>query len=189
MTWCGRSGPAFFFEHMNDTLTALTAEIRSRVQDLGYELADLRKRGSANRVVLQIRIDRPDATPGQGITIEECTSVSRALEAWIDQEQKLGARYALEVSSPGIERPVRWREHWERFTGRDVHVKLAGRARMRATIMRVLEDSDAVVLRLADGNEEMTVPLDEARDATLAVDWEAIERSITDGRPTKQAKE
>ena len=174
---------------MNDTLAALTAEIRSRVEDLGYELADLRKRGSASRVVLQVRIDRPDVTPGHGITIEECAVVSRALEAWIDQEQKLGARYALEVSSPGIERPVRWREHWERFAGRVVHVKLSGRARMRATIVRVLQDTDAVVLRLADGNEELTVPLDEARDATLAVNWEAVERSITDGRTTEQAKE
>lgn len=174
---------------MNDTLAALTAEIRSRVEDLGYELADLRKRGSASRVVLQVRIDRPDATPGHGITVEECAAVSRALEAWIDQEQKLGVRYALEVSSPGMERPVRWREHWERFAGRVVHVKLSGRARMRATIVRVLEDTDAVVLRLADGNEELTVPLDEARDATLAIDWEAIERSITDGRTTEQAKE
>jgi ribosome maturation factor RimP len=166
---------------MDDTLAALTAEIRSRVEDLGYELADLRRRGSGNRVSLQIRVDRPDAAPGRGITVEECSSVSRALERWLDEERPLGARYVLEVSSPGIERPVRWREHWERFTGRDVHVKLAGHARMRATIVRLSGDADAVVLRPVDGAADMTVPLEDVRDATLAVDWTAIERSITDG--------
>ncbi len=163
---------------MDDTLTALTAEIRSRVEALGYDLADLRKRGSPHRVALQIRIDRPDAGPGHGITVQECAAVSRALEAWLDEEQLLGPRYVLEVSSPGIERPVRWREHWERFTGRDVHVKLAGRQRMRATIVRALEGADAVVLRPVGGGAEITVPFEEVRDATLAVDWAAIERSI-----------
>jgi ribosome maturation factor RimP len=167
---------------MNDTLAALTAEIRSRVEDLGYELADLRRRGSGNRVSLQIRVDRPDAAPGRGITVEECSSVSRALEQWLDEKRPLGARYVLEVSSPGIERPVRWLEHWERFTGRDVHVKLAGHARMRATIVGLSGDGDAVVLRPLDGAADMTVRLEDVRDATLAVDWTAIERSITDGQ-------
>lgn len=174
---------------MDDTLAALTAEIRSRVEGLGYELADLRRRGSGNRVSLQIRVDRPDAAPGRGITIEECASVSRALERWLDEQQPLGARYVLEVSSPGIERPVRWREHWERFTGRDVHVKLAGHARMRATIVGLSGDADAVVLRPIDGEEDITVPLEEVREATLAVDWTTIDRSITDAPRNEQAKE
>jgi ribosome maturation factor RimP len=70
-----------------------------------------------------------------------------------------------------MERPIRWKEHWKRFRGHDVHVKLAGRGRIRATIVSV--GDMAVVLRpegAAEG-EEVTVPMEEARDATLAVDW------------------
>jgi ribosome maturation factor RimP len=161
---------------MDDT-AALTAEIRARVAELGYELVDLRQRGSPRRVVLQVRVDRPDAEPGQGITIEECAAVSRVLEAWLDEADVLGPRYALEVSSPGIERPVRWREHWERFAGRDVNVRLHERRRLKATIVGVVPDADAVILRPTDGGEDLTVALDDVREATLVVDWTALERS------------
>ncbi|UCF41823.1 MAG: ribosome maturation factor RimP [Gemmatimonadota bacterium] len=174
---------------MNDTLAALTAEIRSRVEDLGYELWDLRRRGSGKRISLQVRVDRPDAAPGRGITIDECAAVSRALEEWLDEEQPLGARYVLEVSSPGIERPVRWREHWERFAGRQVQVKRVGHPRMRATVVAMLGDADAVVLRPIDGGQDMTVPLEEISEATLAVDWTAVERSMADAPRNEQAKE
>jgi ribosome maturation factor RimP len=57
--------------------------------------------------------------------------------------------------------------------GRDVNVRLRGRGRRRATIVRVVAGDDAVILRLAGvEGEEVTVPLSEARDARLAVDWE-----------------
>jgi ribosome maturation factor RimP len=129
--------------------------------------------------VLQVRVDRPDAVPGRGITVEECAVVNRSLQPWLDQTQALGPRYVLEVSSPGIERPVRWLEHWERFTGQDVNVRLPGQGRVRGTIVRVLRETGQVVLRPAGSEEEMTVPLDQARDATLAVDWSAIDWSAT----------
>ena len=103
--------------------------------------------------------------------MDDCAHVSRALEQWLDASLVLGANYILEVSSPGIERPLRWRQHWERFVGRDVRVRLRGQGRRRATIVRVVTDDDAVVLRLAGEEGEVTVPLSEARDATLAVDW------------------
>jgi ribosome maturation factor RimP len=87
----------------------------------------------------------------------------------------------LEVSSPGIERPLRWREHWVRFVGRDVRVRLAGIGRVKATIVRVLEDRDAVELRIAGRDEVVNVELANVADATLAVDWGRIERSTSEG--------
>lgn len=166
--------------------TALTAEIRARLDALGYELVDLRRRGTARRTVLQVRLDRPDAAPGRGITADECAEVSRALEAWLDGTGVLGPRYVLEVSSPGIERPVRWRKHWERFRGRDVHVRLPGRGRVRATILAVVGEDEpdtgpgvAVRLRVTPGADEVTVPLEDARDATLVVDWAAVDRTLS----------
>jgi ribosome maturation factor RimP len=156
---------------MSPSLAELTAEIRARVAALGYELVDLRKSGTAQRVRLQLRLDHPDAAPGRGITIDECAEVSRTLEGWLDQSGVLGPRYVLEVSSPGIERPVRWPEHWARFVGREVRVRLPQHGRTRATIMAVDRLGHAVTLRLPSG-ETGTWPLEEARDATLAVDWD-----------------
>ncbi len=159
---------------MPDDLAVLTEAIRARIETLGYELVDLRRGGTARRVRLQVRIDRLLATPGQGITVDDCALVSRGLEQWLDTSGLLGSNYILEVSSPGIERPIRWRQHWERFAGHDVNVRLAGRGRRRATILRVLPEADAVVLRVAPEGMELTVPLAEARDATLAVDWDEV---------------
>jgi ribosome maturation factor RimP len=156
---------------MLDDLTELTEQVRARVTSLGFELADIRKGGSQGRPLLQVRIDRPDVAEGSGVTVGDCAVVSRALEGWLDEAGMLGSRYILEVSSPGIERPVRWREHWTRFIGRDVNVRLPGRGRVRATIVGVPEDADTVVLRLQHGQEQIAVPLAQARDARLAVDW------------------
>jgi ribosome maturation factor RimP len=75
----------------------------------------------------------------------------------------------LEVSSPGLERPVRWHRHWVRFVGRDVNVKLAGLGRVRARIVAV-PDEGTVTLAPERGAPR-TVPLVDARDARLAVDW------------------
>lgn len=153
-------------------LDQLIDDVRHRVTALGYELADLRVGGASRRPRVQVRIDRPDSRPGHGVTVDDCSTVSRALEAWLDEAGPFGPRYILEVSSPGIERPVRWREHWERFAGHDVRLKVPGRGRIRATIVRVIDGGDAVVLRPENEAGDITVRLDEARDARLAVDWE-----------------
>jgi ribosome maturation factor RimP len=133
---------------MQDDLANLTEDVRARVAELGFELVDLRRGGTARRARLQVRIDRPEATPGHGITVDDCTHVSRALERWLDGAGLLGSNYIL-----------------------DVNVRLRGRGRRRATIVRVLPDAEAVVLRVVGEEAEVTVPLDEARDATLVVDW------------------
>ncbi len=154
----------------------LTDEIRARVAALGFELVDLRKGGSGRRTTLQVRIDRPDSAPLHGVTIDDCALVSRELEAWLDGDQVLGPRYVLQVSSPGVERPIRWPEHWQRFVGHDVRVRVPDRGRITATIVRVA--NGAVVLRPLDGvaGEDLAVPIEEARDATLVVDWSTVGR-------------
>ena len=155
---------------MSQDLDTLIEGMRARLGDLGYELVDLKRGGSRTRVLLQVRIDHKDPALG-GVTVDDCAIVSRALEPWVDT-LGIGPRYVLEVSSPGLERPVRWREHWERFAGRDVHVRLRGRGRIRATIVRLEAGAEtSVVLRPRGESGELTVPLAEARDATLAVDW------------------
>ena len=119
-------GPALFLSIMDDELEGLISTIRGRVEALGYELVDLRKRGSQKRPLLQVRIDVPDAATGRGITHDDCAVISRGLEQWLDETGVLGERYVLEVSSPGIERPIRWAEHWSRSTRRSSRRHLGG---------------------------------------------------------------
>src|SRR3989442_8327141 len=110
---------------------SLVEAFRTRLEALGFDLADLRIGGTPNRPLVQVRID----CPPRNVTVEDCSRVSRALEQWLDASGPLGNRYVLEVSSPGIERPVRWHRHWVQFVGRDVNVKVAGLGRIRARIV------------------------------------------------------
>ncbi len=143
---------------------SLVEAFRSRLEALGFDLADLRIGGTPNRPLVQVRID----CPPRNVTVEDCSRVSRALEEWLDAGGPLGNKYVLEVSSPGIERTVRWHRHWVQFVGRDVNVKLAGVGRVRARIVSV-PDEATVVLR-PKGDAEREYRLSDVRDARLASD-------------------
>lgn len=153
---------------------SLLEAFRTRVEALGFDLADLRIGGTAQRPLIQVRIDvlpgeGDTVAPPRGVTVDQCAGVSRALEAWLDAGGPLGTRYILEVSSPGLERPLRWPRHWARFVGRDVTAKVPGLGRIRARIVAV-PDEASVVLE-PPGGPARTVALAEIKDARLAVDW------------------
>lgn len=156
---------------------ALEQELARRVEALGYEFVELERAGSRARPVLRVRIDLPDSEPGRGVTLEDCTRVSRALEADLDEREELGSRYVLEVSSPGVERPLVRRRDFERFAGRRAALKgyaaLADRAkRLEGELLGVSGEADEerVRLRLDDG-EVVTVPRREIARATLVFEW------------------
>lgn len=148
---------------------SLVEAVRSRLEQLGLDLADLRLGGTPNRPLVQVRIEWPAADPERRVTVDDCALASRTLEAWLDEGGPLGPRYQLEVSSPGMDRPLRWHRHWVRFIGRDVVVKLEGLGRVRARIVAV-PDEGTVTLQ-PEGREPVSVPLERAREARLAVDW------------------
>jgi ribosome maturation factor RimP len=150
---------------------ALLVPIRDHVAGLGFELVDLRRTGTLQRPTLQVRVDRPDSRPGQGVTADDCAAISRSLERFLESRAMVGPRYVLEVSSPGLERPLRWPEHWRRFIGRQARVRAAAfRGRQRVEILAVHPDN-RVVLRQEDGSE-VTLPLDEISEASLVADVE-----------------
>jgi ribosome maturation factor RimP len=148
---------------------ALLVPIRDHLAELGFELVDLRRTGTLQRPILQVRVDRPDSRPGQGVTADDCAVISRSLERLLESRAMVGPRYVLEVSSPGVERPLRWPEHWRRFVGREVRVRaeqLPGRSRFE--ILGVPDD-EHVLLRREDGSELM-LSFAAIRDATLVAD-------------------
>src|SRR3989442_14198051 len=126
---------------------SLVEQFRVRLAVLGLELADLRIGGTPNRPLAQVRIEWPPADPGtpeRRVTVEDCARASRALEAWLDAGGPLGGRYVLEVSSPGLERPLRWHRHWVRFVGRDVQATVAGLGRGPAPVVGGTDEQPGV---------------------------------------------
>jgi len=148
---------------------SLVESFRSRLEVLGLELADLRIGGTPQRPLAQVRIEWPADGASRRVTVADCAMASRALEAWLDADGPLGRRYMLEVSSPGLERPLRWHRHWVRFVGREVQATVAGLGRVRARIVAVPDEATVVLQR--DGAEAQPIPLARIRDARLAVDW------------------
>ena len=152
---------------------ALFAPIRDHIATLGFELVDLRRAGVVQRPILQLRVDRPDSRPGQGVTADDCAVISRSLERFLENRAMVGLRYVLEVSSPGLERPLRTPDHWRRFIGRQARIRaamLSGKTRLEIV---AVPDEEHVVLRRDDGSE-LTVAFEDIRDAVLVVDWESI---------------
>jgi ribosome maturation factor RimP len=147
----------------------LLVPIRDHIAGLGFELADLRRVGTLQRPILQVRVDRPDSRPGHGITADDCAAISRSLEHFLESRAMVGPRYVLEVSSPGIERPLRWPEHWRRFIGRRARVRAAALGGRRQVEIVAVPDDEHVTVRAEDGAER-TLRLAEIRDATLV--WE-----------------
>lgn len=141
------------------------------LDELGFDLVELRLGGTRVRPLLDVRIDRRDL---QKVTVDDCAGASRAIEARLDADPSLfGEHYVLEVSSPGMERPLRTESDWRRFTGRKANVKsaaLGGRAEVE--IMGVEDDTGVTRLRLRDakGNEHL-LALADVDEARLAFHW------------------
>ena len=156
----------------------IATELEGRVEGMGYELVEVRWGGSGRRPQLKLRIDRPDSTPGAGVTVEECAHVSRALEPWLDEHESLPERYVLEVSSPGVDRPLVRTRDFERFRGERVAVigrdVLLGRAtRLEGELLGLQDEgseAEAVRIRLPDG-DEVGVPRSQIRKAHLVFEW------------------
>jgi ribosome maturation factor RimP len=123
---------------LSATLDALIAPI---VTDLGYELVRVQLMGKAGEQVLQIMAEDP--ATGQ-LTLGQCAQISRALDLPLDEADPIDGEYALEVSSPGIDRPLTRRKDWERWTGHEVRLKLDpqvdGRARAHGVISALAGD-------------------------------------------------
>jgi ribosome maturation factor RimP len=142
-----------------------------RLAALGFELVELRRGGSSRRPHLSVRIDWTDIVPGRKVTVDDCALVSRALEAWLDEAKVGGGEYILEVSSPGMDRPLRRLDEWRRFTGRAVDILAPGLGgRFRVTLIGVAEEPEpAVELQFPKG-ERRIVRLSEIKEARLGIE-------------------
>jgi ribosome maturation factor RimP len=153
----------------------LLALVRAEVERQGFKLVDFRRSGTAGRPVLKVRADRPESQPGAGITTAECASISRAIERLLEDGGHVGAQYVLEVSSPGIERPLAFVAEWRRAVGRRAKVRAAGLKGHPEVEVLGVPDDETVELRLPDGTVAQ-VRMGDVREAHLVVDWKTLGR-------------
>lgn len=156
---------------------SLEEALEERIEALGFELVELERTGAKNRPVLRVRADRPDSQPGEGIGLDDCARISRSLEEYLDALETLPGNYVLEVSSPGVERPLVKRRDFDRFVGHEVSLKgyapLAGHGRRLEGELLGVQDADAgelIRLRLSNGEEVEVARSDVAR-AHLVFRW------------------
>ncbi len=118
----------------------LTKLLEPAVEQLGYELSDLEVKVGGRHDVIRLFIDKAD-----GVGLEDCETVSRQVSALLDVEDPVPGHYVLEVSTPGLDRRLTKVEHFERFIGEDVRVKLripiSGRINFRGALRAVDEEN------------------------------------------------
>ncbi len=171
-------------------------ELSDRVEELGYELVEFVWAGSRARPILRVKVDHPvdegrviggESEPYKAtVTVDDCAKVSRGLEGWLDEMESLSVRYTLEVSSPGVDRPLTKARDFRLFAGQPVAVtckrSLDGRpARLEGTLVGLDEpgekddseesNADSLIrIELSDG-EEVEIPLELVKSARLVFKW------------------
>lgn len=153
---------------LNATLEALVAPI---IAGLGYELVRVQMNGRAGAQTLQIMAEDP--ATGQ-LTLAQCSEISRALDEPLDAADPIEGEYALEVSSPGIDRPLTRPGDWTRWAGHEARLKLAapldggpqaGRVALKGEIIGL--EADAAALSVAGAR--VSVPLAQIASAKLVL--------------------
>jgi len=140
----------------------LRALLESPVESLGYELVHVELSSQGNNSILRVYIDAPG-----GILVEDCETVSRQLSAVLDVEDPLNSSYFLEVSSPGLDRPLVKPEHFRKFVGDKARIVMTTHilGRRRFTGQMVEAGTEAVVLEV-DG-ESYELPYKDMESAQL----------------------
>ncbi|MGI9860365.1 ribosome maturation factor RimP [Moorella naiadis] len=151
-------------------MSKLTTLIQDLVEPvltpLGYELIDLQYGREGGRYILRLFIDRPE-----GIGLDDCEKASRAVGEILDREDPIPNSYYLEVSSPGLERPLKKEDDFKRFTGRRVKLRtftpIDGQRHFQGRLRGYQEG--AVTLELPEG-QQLAIPLEQVATARLVFD-------------------
>ncbi len=160
-----------------DATSRIEEIIAPSIAAMGYEIVRVQMSGS-QRPVLQIMAERADREP---MTVEDCADISRSVSALLDVEDPISGPYTLEVSSPGLDRPLTRPADYDRFAGFEAKVEtrapVDGRKRFRGRLCGV-EDGQ-VVMRVDEG--EVRLALDVIQRGKLVLTDELIRASRNGG--------
>lgn len=158
-------------------MAELAREIEEFVSGLGFEVVTLDRGGGRRTPRLTLKIDRPHGEPGRSeVTVGDCTRVARELRSWLEESPDAPKDWVLEVSSPGVERPLVRPADFRRFAGETVELNgygplAEGTGRLEGRLLGLADGEDAATVEV-DG-ERIEVPLSSIASAKLVHDWEA----------------
>ena len=137
---------------------------RPIVEEMGLELVEVQFRRESGWV-LRLFIDRPE-----GVTVDDCASVSRQVSSYLEVEDLIAQAYTLEVSSPGLERPLKRKEDFVRFSGRRARIKLRQPINDQRVFFGLLDSLDGNILTLDVDGQLMKIDLDAIARARLVLE-------------------
>jgi ribosome maturation factor RimP len=150
---------------MKEVATSLRDRLASVVIALGYEFVGFELQRQGRSSLLRIYIDKPE-----GILVTDCSKVSRQISAMLDVEDPIKERYTLEVSSPGLNRPLFEIAHFEKFVGETIKVRLHAPVDNRRNIVGKLLKVEGSNIHILLDAEEIVVPFCDIEKAKLIAD-------------------
>jgi ribosome maturation factor RimP len=145
---------------------SLRDQLASLISSMGYEFVGMElQRQGRKRSLLRIFIDTD-----KGVTLDDCTAVSRQVSAMLDVEDPIQGEYSLEISSPGIDRPLFELAHYQKQIGERVKVRLSSRLTERRNIVGVLLRVEGENIHLLVGQEELVIPFSTIEKAKVIAD-------------------
>jgi ribosome maturation factor RimP len=149
---------------MRDALMRL---LEPPIEALGFDVVDIEYAQAGRGGILRVFIDRRAQDPGLGITVDDCANVSRAVSEVLETQDPIQGHYTLEVSSPGFDRILRTRAHFERFVGERIFVEMKlpidGRRRYVGELKSV---AGGTIVVEVDGTAH-SLPIDRIQKARL----------------------
>jgi ribosome maturation factor RimP len=156
----------------------MTKALETKVSDLiagdlaamGYELVRVQATSGGRYTTLQVMAERTD---GQGMTVNDCVKISHAASDKLDTDDKMVDRYTLEVSSPGVDRPLVRLKDFERFTGHVARIDLEapkdGKRRFEGSIVRITGEEPDAEIEICTEAGAVRVPMSNIARAKLVL--------------------
>lgn len=144
-------------------ITKLAEEI---AEDFGVELVDVELLGSGRKSILRVTIDREG-----GIGLDDCRNVSRQLEALLDVEDPIQGTYTLEVSSPGLDRPLKKINDFVKFKGRKVKLVTKDKIDDQSYFVGTIKDVQDGNIMIDLEKKSISVPFETIKRATLEIEF------------------
>ncbi len=151
---------------MSKTEISLRDRLASLVSSMGYEFVGMElQRQSRKRSLLRIYIDSE-----KGITLDDCTTVSRQISAMLDVDDPIQGEYSLEISSPGLDRPLFELAHYQKQIGNRIKVRVSSTVMSRRNFVGVLLRVEGDNIHLLVEQDEITLPFSTIEKAKVIAD-------------------
>lgn len=162
-------GPRQIARVDRERLSRCAREIESDLARDGYELVDLLVGKSEGRLLVEVLIDHPE----RGITNEDCARGHETVNHWFDALDPVSGPYLLQVSSPGLDRPLRKDEHFRRFVGGSVRMRVRGENGTRKVRGKLVGFEDGLVT-VHTGDTDEAFALEDILEARLCYEWDDL---------------